>query len=203
LIYHPPGWIRTAQKKSRSAFHLAQYPFLLSLGAKVKVLVHDSKRQQNEQAGTSYVGLDGRRTVQPFITIRIRRERLIEDSLAQISSSLDHLKRALRIEFAGEVRPASGSASGSLAKVADRAFEPQEGVDAGGLKKEWFLLLCRDLFGTFGIGTGMWVQDEESHLCWFHPASFETDEQYTLVGVVVGLAVSWPTVNAACDMPAS
>lgn len=69
---------------------------------------------------------------------------------------------------------------------------PKEGVDAGGLKKEWFLLLCRDLFGTFGVGTGMWIQDEESNLCWFHPASFETDEQYTLVGVVVGLAVSQP-----------
>lgn len=68
----------------------------------------------------------------------------------------------------------------------------QEGVDAGGLKKEWFLLLCRELFGTFGVGTGMWVQDEESNLCYFHPASFEADEQYTLVGVIVGLAVSWP-----------
>lgn len=103
-LRHSTAWIRTAHKKSKSAFFLAQYPFLLSLGAKVKVLVHDSKRQQNEQAGTSYIGLDGRRTVQPFITIRIRRERLIEDSLAQISSSLDHLKRALRIEFTGEVR---------------------------------------------------------------------------------------------------
>lgn len=99
------AWIRTAHKKSKSSFFLSQYPFLMSLGAKLKVLVHDSKRQQNEQAGTSYVGLDGRRTVQPFITIRVRRERLLEDSLSQISSSIDHLKRALRIEFNGEVRP--------------------------------------------------------------------------------------------------
>lgn len=98
------AWIRTAHKKSKSSFFLSQYPFLMSLGAKLKVLVHDSKRQQNEQAGTSYVGLDGRRTVQPFITIRVRRERLLEDSLSQISSSIDHLKRALRIEFNGEVR---------------------------------------------------------------------------------------------------
>lgn len=134
----------------------------MSLGAKLKVLVHDSKRQQ-DQAGSSYIGMDGRRTVQPFITIRVRRERLLEDSLSQISSSIDHLKRALRIEFTNE-----------------------EGVDAGGLKKEWFLLLCRHLFDA---RFGMWVQEDESNLCWFNPASFETDEQYTLVGVVVGLAV--------------
>ncbi|KAL7413343.1 hypothetical protein BDY24DRAFT_389757 [Mrakia frigida] len=155
-------WIRTASTSSKSAFFLSQYPFLLSLGAKLKVLVHDSKKQQ-QQAQSSIDPSDGRRLVQPHITIRVRRDRLLEDSLNQISSSIHHLKRALRIEFAGE-----------------------EGVDAGGLKKEWFLLLVRELLDP---RYGMWLTDEDSGLCWFNPASLESAEQYTLIGVVVGLAV--------------
>lgn len=53
-------------------------------------------------------------------------------------------------------------------------------MDAGGLKKEWFLLLVRELFDP---KYGMWVWDEETNLCWFNPASLESEEQYTLIGV--------------------
>ncbi|BGP12487.1 Putative E3 ubiquitin-protein ligase [Rhodosporidiobolus nylandii] len=35
---------------------------------------------------------------------------------------------------------------------------------------------------------GMFLHDEESNLCWFNPASFETDD-FWLVGVVIGLAL--------------
>ncbi|CDZ97187.1 E3 ubiquitin protein ligase [Phaffia rhodozyma] len=157
------AWVRTASTSSKQCFFVSQYPFLMSLGSKLKILLHDSKVQQSASYNTSYIDLDGRRLIQPYITIRVRRERLMEDSLAQISVSIHYLKRALRIEFAGE-----------------------EGVDAGGLKKEWFLLLVRELFDP---RYGMWVWDEETNLCWFNPASLESEEQYTLVGVVIGLAV--------------
>lgn len=81
------------------------------------------RKQQTELASKTVIGPDGRRVIRPhYLTLRIRRERLLEDSLAQLSSSAGYLKRALKIEFAGE-----------------------EGVDAGGLRKEWFLLLVREL----------------------------------------------------------
>ena len=35
----------------------------------------------------------------------------------------------------------------------------------------------------------MWLTDDDSRLAWFNPASLEAAEQYTLIGVVVGLAV--------------
>lgn len=35
----------------------------------------------------------------------------------------------------------------------------------------------------------MWLTDDDSKLAWFNPASLEAAEQYTLIGVVVGLAV--------------
>ena len=52
---------------------------------------------------------------------------LVEDSLKGVSEVVgtggEEIKKGLRIEFRGE-----------------------EGIDAGGLRKEWFLLLVRDVF---------------------------------------------------------
>ena len=78
------------------------------------------------------------------------------------------LKKSLRIEFVGE-----------------------EGVDAGGLRKEWFLLLVRSLFDP---QYGMFTYDEDSNLCWFNSTSFENEEQYFLVGIVLGLAIYNSTI---------
>lgn len=109
-----------------------------------------------------------KRPIQPHLVLRIRREYLIEDSLRQISSNEMELKKSLRIEFVGE-----------------------DGVDAGGLRKEWFLLLVRELFDP---QYGMFTWDEDSNLCWFNPASFETSDQYFLVGTVLGLAIYNSTI---------
>lgn len=38
-------------------------------------------------------------------------------------------------------------------------------------------------------GIGMFVYDEDSQYCYFNPNSFETSDQYFLVGVVFGLAI--------------
>lgn len=64
-------------------------------------------------------------------------------------------------------------------------------MDAGGLRKEWFLLLVRSLFDP---QYGMFTYDEDSNLCWFNPASFENEDQYFLVGVVLGLAIYNSTI---------
>ncbi len=40
----------------------------------------------------------------------------------------------------------------------------------------------------------MFTWDEDSNLCWFNPASFETSDQYFLVGVVIGLAIYNSTI---------
>lgn len=64
-------------------------------------------------------------------------------------------------------------------------------MDAGGLRKEWFLLLVRSLFDS---QYGMFTYDEDSNLCWFNPASFENEDQYFLVGLVLGLAIYNSTI---------
>jgi hypothetical protein len=128
--------------------------------------------------------LRGDRPTIPYLVLRVRRDRLISDSLDQLSQLRSDFKKKLRIEFVGEM-----------------------GIDAGGLTKEWFLLLVRELFSPdYGgcnntkqclskcltsNGLGMFTQ-EESGLIWFNPASFESSDQFYLVGVVcMKCAMRW------------
>ena len=43
-------------------------------------------------------------------------------------------------------------------------FEGEEGMDDGGIKKEYFMLLIKELLNPM---FGMFYEDEESHLIWF------------------------------------
>ncbi|KAL1918392.1 uncharacterized protein VTP21DRAFT_3052 [Calcarisporiella thermophila] len=151
-------------------FSFCQYPFLISMGAKMQIMDIDAKRQmENKFKEAIFTIIFQKRAIVPYLVLQVRRDRLIEDSLNQLAShDADDLKKSLRIEFTGE-----------------------EGVDAGGLRKEWFLLLVKELFEP---QYGMFTWDEDSKLCWFNPASFETDEQYYLVGVVIGLAIYNSTI---------
>ncbi|EEB07324.2 ubiquitin-protein ligase E3 [Schizosaccharomyces japonicus yFS275] len=119
-------------------FCFCQYPFLLSMGVKMRIMEYDARRQMEVKAREAFFSsLLSKRVFQPCLLLRVRRSHLIEDSLKQIRLNESDLKKSLRIEFIDE-----------------------EGVDAGGLRKEWFLLLCRrvfdpafSLFQTFDDGT--------------------------------------------------
>ncbi|BGP04499.1 Putative E3 ubiquitin-protein ligase [Rhodotorula toruloides] len=147
-----------------SRFSLCQYPFLLSLGVKMMLLAFDAERQMIERTRGAYRNnLSSEETENPLLVLRVRRDRLVDDSLRQISLHRTDLKKPLRITWEGE-----------------------EGIDAGGLRKEWFLLLCRKLFDP---QFGMFLHDPDSNLCWFNPAAVGMEDDYWMVGVIVGLAV--------------
>jgi E3 ubiquitin-protein ligase HECTD2 len=118
-----------AWEKKQSGFHLCQYPFLLTLGTKIKILEFDAKRRMASKARQEFFDAILRQggNAEKFFHLNIRRTCIIEDSLQRvseaISSSQEEAKKALKVHFEGE-----------------------EGVDAGGLRKDWFLLLVRDLF---------------------------------------------------------
>ena len=98
--------------------------------------------------------------------INVRRDHLIQDSIDQIQKALKDnidMKKLLKVTFIGE-----------------------DGVDAGGLRKEWLFLLVKKLFDP---NYGMFKFDEGTHLCWFSPASFENENQYKLLGIIIGLAM--------------
>ncbi|KAI9281585.1 hypothetical protein BY458DRAFT_499033 [Sporodiniella umbellata] len=150
-------------------FTFCQYPFLISMGSKMKIVEIDAKQQMETKWREAFFNmLFYQKISAPYLILRVSRENLIEDSLRQLAQNELDLKKSLRIEFIGE-----------------------EGVDAGGLRKEWFLLLVRSLFDP---QYGMFTYDEDSNLCWFNPASFENEDQFFLVGVVLGLAIYNSTI---------
>lgn len=80
--------------------------------------------------------------------------------------SIHDLKKQLRVQFLGE-----------------------EGVDEGGVQKEFFQLIVREIFDP---KYGMFTFNEESRLCWFSPTPVLDDiniREYKLVGLLLGLAV--------------
>ncbi|KAI1324123.1 HECT-domain-containing protein [Xylariaceae sp. FL0255] len=160
-------------ESKRGRFTFCQYPFFLSIWAKIQILEFDAKRQMGEKARQAYFdSILSHRNLKQHLTFTIRRDCLVEDSLQKVSevvgSGSEDIKKALRIQF-----------------------QDEEGVDGGGLRKEWFLLLVREVFNP---DHGLFVYDEDSQFCYFNPNTFETSDQYFLVGVVMGLAIYNSTI---------
>ncbi|KAH8899525.1 HECT-domain-containing protein [Thozetella sp. PMI_491] len=162
-----------AWEQKRGKFSFCQFPFLLSIWAKIQILEHDAKRQMHNKARDAFFdSILTNRRIEQYLVISVQRECLVRDSLEAVSQVISNggedIKKGLRVNFAGE-----------------------EGVDAGGLRKEWFLLLIREVFNP---EYGMFVYDEDSQYCYFNPNSFEPSAQYNLVGVVFGLAIYNSTI---------
>ncbi|KAI0389685.1 HECT-domain-containing protein [Xylariaceae sp. FL0594] len=160
-------------ESKRGKFTFCQYPFFLSIWAKIQILEFDAKRQMAGKAREAFFdSIMSHKGYTQHLVFSVRRECLVDDSLQQVSevvgSGSEDIKKALRIEFQGE-----------------------EGVDGGGLRKEWFLLLVREVFNP---DHGLFVYDEDSNFCYFNPNTFETSDQYFLVGVVLGLAIYNSTI---------
>lgn len=58
-------------------------------------------------------------------------------------------------------------------------FVGEEAEDAGGVKKEFFLLLLKEIFDPV---YGMFKQSEETNMIWFSNNPFEDDVMYYLIG---------------------
>ncbi|KAL8903501.1 MAG: hypothetical protein Q9207_003886 [Kuettlingeria erythrocarpa] len=162
-----------AWESRQAGFSFCQYPMFLSIWAKIRILEYDARRQMEIKARQAFFSsIMSRKAVSQYLVLKVRRECLVEDSLRGVSevvgSGEQDIKKGLRIAFQGE-----------------------EGVDAGGLRKEWFLLLVREVFDP---EYGLFVYDDESHYCYFSPSSFETSDQFFLIGVVLGLAIYNSTI---------
>ena len=117
-----------AWESKKAKFTFCQYPFFLSVGAKIRILEYDARRQMENKAREAYFDnvTSGKHSDVNF-NLHVRRECVVDDSLRLISEAVgggpEELKKGLRVKFTGE-----------------------EGIDAGGLRKEWFLVLVRDIF---------------------------------------------------------
>ncbi|OXA59725.1 putative E3 ubiquitin-protein ligase HERC3 [Folsomia candida] len=153
-----------APASSRQVY-LCDFPFIFDGSAKAILLRCEQKLQM---IGASILS----RIIEPpelqgFVLV-VHRERLLEDVLRQIFlfGPFD-FKKPLRIHFAGE-----------------------EGQDAGGVRKEFFLLLIRELL-DFCADRGLLKLNDESHLVWFNEYNGSAEEVKFLMvfGVLAGLAI--------------
>lgn len=159
-------------------FTLCNYPFLLSLGIKISIMEYEIRRIMEYEAEQAFLSsLDKGKTVAVYLKIKVRREHIASDSLRCIKSHQSDLMKSLRVEFINE-----------------------PGIDAGGLRKEWFFLLTKSLFNPMN---GLFTYSEESFFSWpsIKPIVFEdeggsqqNEELYYLFGIVLGLAIFNSTI---------
>jgi ubiquitin-protein ligase E3 A len=65
-------------------------------------------------------------------------------------------------------------------------FEGEQGIDEGGLSKEFFQLVIDQVFNP---DYAMFAFNSDTRNFWFNPTSFESDAQFTLIGIMLGLAI--------------
>jgi ubiquitin-protein ligase E3 A len=152
-----------ATSTSFDKFSFILNSFVLTPAAKTLALCFDSRVKMH--TGTTPFNLAY--LSNPYLKLKIRRDFLIDDALAELEmvaiTNPKDLKKQIFIEFDGE-----------------------QGIDEGGVSKEFFQLICEEIFNQ---DFGMFLTNEDTQTCWFNSFSFENDAQFTLIGIVLGLAI--------------
>ena len=160
--------MKDASQHERAAnFFICDNPFLFSPTTKRTLLQFESEVNMLKTAArrVKYNVEDRTYEINPFYVLEIEREHLLSQTLEKIGKAEpSDLRKKLRIVFKGE-----------------------EGIDAGGVTREFFQLLGAELFDD---SSGMWSESLGAELItWFNPNCNWNDEGYYLVGILVGLAV--------------
>ncbi|CAD8110611.1 unnamed protein product [Paramecium sonneborni] len=99
----------------------------------------------------------------PYLSLYIERNNIIESAIKQLQITHIPLKNPLKVQFIGE-----------------------QGVDEGGLKREFFKLIMEKLISP---DYGMFIPKNNGKIYWFNPKSFEMAIYYSLIGKLLGLAL--------------
>ncbi|XP_026680400.1 ubiquitin-protein ligase E3A [Diaphorina citri] len=148
-------------------FSFMYYSFILTPATKTLGLYYDSRIRMYSGRRISYLQSVVGQPTNPYLRLKVRRDHIIEDALVELEmiamENEKDLKKQLVVEFEGE-----------------------QGIDEGGVSKEFFQLIIEEIFNP---DYGMFcVQSDTQHM-WFNQMSFESDAQFTLVGIILGLAI--------------
>eukprot|EP01088_Endostelium_zonatum_P006689 TRINITY_DN18842_c0_g1_i2.p1 TRINITY_DN18842_c0_g1~~TRINITY_DN18842_c0_g1_i2.p1 ORF type:complete len:436 (+),score=82.30 TRINITY_DN18842_c0_g1_i2:165-1472(+) len=153
---------------NNTEFSFCRFPFILNAGIKAHVLQHESQMTQFQSRREHYRNLllGNIEGGYPYFVLRIQRENIIQDTLSEISQhESEDLRKELKVQFVGE-----------------------EGIDEGGVKKEWFQLVVKNIFtpdyGMFTLNTS----NNSNNLFWFNGDSTDVVE-FELIGMLLGLAI--------------
>ncbi|XP_038223084.1 probable E3 ubiquitin-protein ligase HERC4 isoform X2 [Zerene cesonia] len=165
-------YINWLSDQDSSQPHLCNYAFLFDVQCKSLLLKIDQQLQMQMAITRAATQMFTRLFMDPtypyqrdqFLNLSVSRNHIVRDTMLQISNhDSSQLKKPLRVEFVGE-----------------------EAEDAGGVKKEFFLLLLKEIFDPV---YGMFKQSEETYMIWFSNNPFEDDVMYYLIGAIFGLAI--------------
>ena len=154
----PPDYLK--------AFNPLNFEFLYSTERKAEILRFESlleqRMEQRLQGGGIFAHMFA--GLSNVLSIKVNRSQLLENTLILLTrpSSTKNLKKPIRVEFRGE-----------------------PGMDEGGLTKEFFSLICQELFDP---KYGMFEVKNESFL-WINSDSMYNNMNYELIGIIMGLAI--------------
>lgn len=122
-----------------------------------------SQRERQEQAVREHLFGGGGGRFSPHLTIEVSRDNIVEDSMRALSQvTTSDLRKPLRVSFEGE-----------------------EGIDEGGVRKEWFQLLVSEIFDP---KYGMFAYNAQTRAHWFRRES-EDLLYFNLMGTLLGMAI--------------
>lgn len=171
------NWLTDKVNSSNSRMYFCDYPFLFDAQTKTILLETDQAIQMqsamNEAATRAITqmlfnpypanSMDARHHNQ-FVMLNVSRENIVQDTLLELYHyDSSDLKKPLRVKFHGE-----------------------EAEDAGGVKKEFFMLLLKEILDP---KYGMFMEYEETRTIWFSQDSFEDEVMYSLIGLLCGLVI--------------
>lgn len=170
--------------QSEELFSFCTYSFLLSESAKFHILQVESNLTMNEESmrsvlsfgslaahftsfGTPHMHVNPGHLAQlQFLVLHVRRDHIVNDAFVTIAELADRHPRELR-------------------KPLKVIFHGEDGVDEGGVRKEFYQVLMEQILSP---NYGMFTYDEETRFTWFRQDSLESDHSWVLVGTFFGLA---------------
>lgn len=144
-----------------------EYNFCLDATAKCRLLkmnTMDQQRQEHRREIMSQMFQVPRNRINPYLVLKVRRDNLIQDTLQRLSAlPPSSYRKSLKVVFEGE-----------------------QGVDEGGVRKEFFQLLLEQLYDP---SFAMFNYNPDNKTFWFNLGSFETNLQYEMFGALLGIAI--------------
>eukprot|EP00474_Spongospora_subterranea_P008715 CRZ09173.1 hypothetical protein [Spongospora subterranea] len=148
-------------------FCFSRHAYILDAAFKSNLLQLDASlqmRTQFDEAAMRFMFQSSSQVPSPFLVLEVNRDNIVADTLLQLQGkNSNDFKKPLKVKFVNE-----------------------EGVDEGGVQKEFFQLLMRQLFNP---AYGMFVFDEDCQMFWFNKDSFESKLEFELIGIMLGLAI--------------
>ena len=157
----------SSNKSTMPGFLLTENPFLIPPATKRDLLMIENQVNMVKTASLNPSSVDdesGTMTINPFFVLEIERRHLLEETFEAITNAeSNELRKKLRIKFKGE-----------------------EGLDAGGVTKEFFQLLSEELFDTH---SALWTRRFGDEITWFNSDNTWDEKGYQQVGMLFGLAL--------------